>query len=218
MKGGNQMNYFPIMLNIDHKKVVVVGGGQVARQKIQALLPTKAKITVVSPTVTDEIETYVYEGKVRWINRYFEPTDLEGATLIFAVTDQKEVNDAVEQATQPWQLLSRADAKGRVDFINPAVVRRGDLTLTVATSGAHPGLTRKLKEDLAAQFDETYSDYIEFLKKARREIIETVSDKQKKRELIASLLDPHLEQWAKEQNWEKCNEYLHKMMEDQDKV
>ena len=203
------------MLNIDYKKVVVVGGGQVARQKIQALLPTKAKIMVVSPTINNEIVKLVDEGKVDWKNSQFEPCDLEGATLIFAVTDQEEVNDAVEQATQPWQLLSRADAKGRVDFINPAVVRRGDLTLTVSTSGAHPGLTRRLKEKLALQFDESYSDYIEFLRKARREIIQNVNDKQKKSEMIASLLDPQIEQWAKEKNWDKCNEYLHKMLEQQ---
>lgn len=206
------MSYFPIMLDVDYKKVVIVGGGHVARQKLQALLPTKAQITIVSPTVTDEIASYIEQGKVTWRNKHFEPSDLDDASLIFAVTEQETVNDAVEQATQHWQLLSRADAKGRVDFINPAVVRRGDLTLTVSTSGAHPGLTRKIKEDLAVQFDETYSDYIEFLRKARREIIEVVQDKQQKRAAIASLLDPQLEVWAKEENWEQCNAYVQKIL------
>lgn len=206
------MNFFPIMLDIDYKKVVIVGGGHVARQKIQSLLPTKAQIIIVSPSIIDEIASYVEQGNVTWKNKQFEPSDLDDASLIFAVTDQEEVNDAVEQAAQHWQLLSRADAKGRVDFINPAVVRRGDLVLTVSTSGANPGLTRKLKDELAAHYDETYIDYIEFLKKARREIIQTIQEQHIKRDALASLLDPQLEEWAKEQNWDKCNAYVQKLI------
>ncbi|MDN4493953.1 precorrin-2 dehydrogenase/sirohydrochlorin ferrochelatase family protein [Ureibacillus aquaedulcis] len=206
------MNYFPVMLDVDYKKVVIVGGGHVARQKLQALLPTKAQITIISPTITDEIASYLEQGKAVWKKKYFEPSDLDDASLVFAVTDQESVNDAVEQATQHWQLLSRADAKGRVDFINPAVVRRGDLTLTVSTSGAHPGLTRKLKEDLASQFDDTFTDYIEFLKKARREIIQSVQDKNRKRDAIAALLDSELEMWAREKKWDQCDAYVQKIL------
>lgn len=206
------MNYFPIMLDVDFKKVVIVGGGHVARQKLQALLPTKAQIIIISPTITEEIARYVEQGKAVWKKKYFEPSDLDNASLVFAVTEQETVNDAVEQATQHWQLLSRADAKGRVDFINPAVVRRGDLTFTVSTSGAHPGLTRKLKEDLAAQYDDTYIDYIDYLKKARREIIHNIHDKYQKREAIAALLDPQMELWAREKKWEKCDAYLQKIL------
>lgn len=212
MFGGNKMNFFPIMLDVDYKKVVIVGGGHVARQKLQSLLPTKAQIIIVSPSITDEIASYVEQGKVTWKNKQFEASDLDNASLIFAVTDQEEVNDAVEQAAQHWQLLSRADAKGRVDFINPAVVRRGDLVLTVSTSGASPGLTRKLKDELAEHYDDTYIDYIEFLKKARREIIQTIQDKHSKRDALASLLDPQLEEWAKEQKWDKCNAYVQKLV------
>ncbi|MFJ8235663.1 bifunctional precorrin-2 dehydrogenase/sirohydrochlorin ferrochelatase [Ureibacillus sp. NPDC094379] len=206
------MNFFPIMLDIDYKKVVIVGGGHVARQKIHSLLPTKAQIIIVSPSITDEIARYVEQGTVTWKNKQFEPSDLDDASLIFAATDQEEVNDAVEQAAQHWQLLSRADAKGRVDFMNPAVVRRGDLVLTVSTSGANPGLTRKFKDELAAHYDETYIDYIEFLKKARREIIQTIQEQHIKRNALASLLDPQLEEWAKEQNWDKCNAYVQKLI------
>ncbi|KGR74056.1 precorrin-2 dehydrogenase/sirohydrochlorin ferrochelatase family protein [Ureibacillus sinduriensis] len=206
------MNYFPIMLDIDFKKVVIVGGGHVARQKLEALLPTKAQIIIISPTITDEIAGYLEQGKAVWREKYFEPSDLDNASLVFAVTEQETVNDAVEQATQHWQLLSRADAKGRVDFINPAVVRRGDLTFAVSTSGAHPGLTRKLKGDLAAQYDDTYIDYIDYLKKARREIILKVHDKHRKREAIAALLDPQVELWAREKKWEQCDAYVQKIL------
>lgn len=201
------MNYFPLMMNIDYKKVVIVGGGHVARQKVEALLPTAASITVVSPSVTETLQNYINEGLVSWKNKVFESADLDDAILVFAVTNDEEVNNAVEEATQHWQLLSRADAKGRVDFINPAVVRRGEFVLTVSTSGASPGLTRKVKTDLSEQFGDYYASYVTFLKEARQQILQVCNGETKK-QVLAELLDPKLLQWMEQGEPEKCEEWL----------
>lgn len=201
------MNYFPLLLNIEYKKVVIIGGGHVARQKAEALLPAKAEIIVVSPDVTETLKQYIDEGLITWHQKTFEPADVDDAALIFAVTEKEQVNDAVEEAAQHWQLVSRADAKGRVDFINPAVVRRGDFIVTVSTSGASPGLTRKVKNDLLEQFGDHYAEYTAFLKDARRQIIEKFSGDEK-RALIAELLEPELLQWMEEGQAEKCQAWL----------
>lgn len=201
------MNYFPLLMDIDYKKVVIVGGGHVARQKIEALLPTKVQITVISPAVTETIQQYVNEGLVTWQEKMFEPADLDDAALVFAVTDEEEVNNAVEEATQHWQLLSRADAKGRVDFINPAVVRRGGFVVTVSTSGASPGLTRKVKADLAEQFGDHYAAYVTFLKEARQQILQ-VFDGDAKKQRLAELLDPQILQWFEQGEERKCQAWL----------
>lgn len=201
------MNYFPLLMNVDYKKVVIIGGGHVARQKIESLLPTKAQVTVVSPAVVETVQQYIDEGLVMWKEKMFEPSDLDDAALVFAVTDEKEVNDAVEEATQHWQLLSRADAKGRVDFINPAVVRRGGFVVTVSTSGASPGLTRKVKADLAAQFGGHYATYVTFLKEARQQILQAF-DGDAKKQLLAELLDPQILQWFEQGEVEKCQTWL----------
>jgi len=201
------MNYFPLLMNIDFKKVVIIGGGHVARQKVEALLPTKANITVISPKLTETLQRYVTEGLVIWKEKAFERADLDDASLIFAVTDNEEVNNAVEEATQHWQLLSRADAKGRVDFINPAVVRRGDFVVTVSTSGASPGLTRKIKADLEEQFGQHYAEYVAFLKDARKEILSLFSGDTKK-QMLGELLEPQLLEWIDQGEKEKCVAWL----------
>jgi precorrin-2 dehydrogenase / sirohydrochlorin ferrochelatase len=201
------MNYFPLLMNIDYKKVVIVGGGHVARQKVEALLPTKALVTVISPAVTEKLQRFINEGLVTWKEKVFEPADLDDAALIFAVTNDEEVNNAVEEAAQHWQLLSRADAKGRVDFINPAVVRRGDFVLTVSTSGASPGLTRQVKTDLKEQFGVHYAQYVSFLKEARQRILQVFTGDAKK-QLLAELLDPQLLQWIKQGEKQKCEAWL----------
>ena len=205
------MNYFPLLLNIEYKTAVVVGGGHVARQKVEALLPAKANIIVVSPEVTKELQAYIDQNLITWRQKTFEPADLDDAALVFAVTDKTEVNDAVEEATQHWQLLSRADALGRVDFINPAVVRRGEFLLTVSTSGNSPKLTRQVKAELAETYGEYYGPYVEFLGHARKEILATFSGEEK-RERLAELLDPQLLQWAQQGEMEKCKEWLKKRL------
>ncbi|WP_404354777.1 siroheme synthase [Cytobacillus firmus] len=201
------MNYFPLLMNLDYKKVVIVGGGHVARQKAEALLPTEAQVTVISPEVTEKLQLYIHEGLLTWKEKSFEPADLDDAALIFAVTNDEEVNDAVEEAAQHWQLLSRADAKGRVDFINPAVVRRGEFVLTVSTSGGSPGLTRKVKEELGEQYGEHYAQYVSFLKEARQRILEKFTGNEKK-QLLAELLDPQLLEWIEQGDKQKCENWL----------
>ncbi|WHY03357.1 NAD(P)-dependent oxidoreductase [Neobacillus sp. DY30] len=205
------MNYFPLLMNIDYKKVVIVGGGHVARQKVEALLPTKALVTVISPAVTEKLQHYINEGLVTWKEKAFVPADLDDAALIFAVTNDEDVNNAVEEAAQHWQLLSRADANGRVDFINPAVVRRGDFVLTVSTSGASPGLTRQVKTDLEEQFGVHYAQYVSFLKEARQRIIQVFTGDVKK-QLLAELLDPQLLNWMEQGEKQKCEAWLQQLI------
>ncbi|MCM3245846.1 NAD(P)-dependent oxidoreductase [Cytobacillus pseudoceanisediminis] len=205
------MNYFPLLMNLDYKKVVIVGGGHVARQKAEALLPTKAQVTVISPVVTEKLEQYIHEGLVTWKEKSFEPADLDDAALIFAVTNDEEVNNAVEEAAQHWQLLSRADAKGRIDFINPAVVRRGEFVLTVSTSGASPGLTRKVKSELAEEYGEHYAQYVSFLKEARQRILVKFTGDEKK-QLLAELLDPQVLKWVEQGDMQKCEAWLLKRL------
>lgn len=208
------MNYFPLLMNIDYKKVVIVGGGHVARQKVEALLPTKAQLVLISPTVTETLQHFIDEGLVTWKEKVFEPADLDDAALIFAVTNDKEVNNAVEEATQHWQLFSRADAKGRVDFINPAVVRRGDFIVTVSTSGASPGLTRRIKMDLAEQFGDHYAQYVSFLKEARQRILQVYTGAEKT-QILAELLDPQLLQWVEQNEKQKCEAWLQQRLGEQ---
>lgn len=201
------MSYYPLHLNIEYKTVVIIGGGHVALQKVEALLPAKAKIVVVSPQVTTELQKYIATEAITWHQKEFEPADLDDAAMVFAVTNRTDVNDAVEQATQHWQLLSRADGKGRMDFINPAVVRRGDLVLTVSTSGASPKLTRQVKAQLAEHYGEHYSTYVAFLGAARQEILANFNGEQKN-QLLSDLLEPQLFMWVQQGKLEKCQAWL----------
>ena len=205
-------SYFPIHLNIEFKTVVIVGGGHVATQKVASLLPAKANIVVVSPTLHDTLVPLVKSGEITWRDKEFEPRDLDDATLIIAATNDTNVNDAVQEAAQHWQLLNRADVQGESDFITPATVRRGPLVLTVSTSGASPALARKIKQDLAEQFDAVYEDYVCFLQQARLMVAANFEKGEQRRAALQALLEPSLLEWTRNGEIDRREAFLQQLL------
>lgn len=205
-------NYFPIHINIEYKTVVIVGGGHVATQKIASLLPAKANIVVVSPTLDESLLPLAELGQITWREKEFEARDLDDATLIIAATNDTSVNEAVQEAAQHWQLINRADAQAESDFITPATVRRGPFVLTVSTSGASPALARKIKADLEEQFDEVYDDYVCFLQQARLMIAAQFDKGPQRRNALQALLEPSLLEWTRNGEIERREAFLQQIL------
>lgn len=205
-------NYFPIHINIEYRTVVIVGGGHVATQKIASLLPAKANIVVVSPTLDESLLPLAELGQITWREKEFEARDLDDASLIIAATNDTSVNEAVQEAAQHWQLINRADAQAESDFITPATVRRGPLVLTVSTSGASPALARKIKADLEEQFDEVYDDYVCFLQQARLMIAAQFEKGTQRRNALQALLEPSLLEWTRNGEMERREAFLQQIL------
>lgn len=183
-------NYYPIMLNLTGKRVVVIGGGAVAARKIGTLLEANAEITVVSPELHEKIIAAFNDKLLTWKQKYFESADLADAFLIIAATNQAAVNLQVYENTSNQQLINVVDRPDLSNFIVPASLRRGKLTLAVSTSGAMPGLSRKIKQELASQYDETYAEYLNFLKQSRQRVLQEITDRNKRRKVLKILLEP----------------------------
>jgi len=179
---------YPIMLQMTGKKVVVVGGGKVAERKISGLLETGAAITVISPIATDTIHRLALEGDIVWQERSFTKDDLLDAYMIFAATDNAEINQLVKKAASDRQLVSIADDPDGSDFHVPANFRRGRLCISVSTEGASPFLAGKIRAQLEEQFDEVYEDFIEFLFTARQRVLREVEDPALKRKLLTAIV------------------------------
>ena len=179
---------YPIMLQLDGKKVVVIGGGRVAERKVRDLLGTGAQLVVISPEATDEIKTFFLDGKIVWQKKSFSAEDLLGAALIFAATDDKDINQSVKSLADKHQLVTVADDPDNSDFHLPAHVQRGRLSIAVSTGGASPTLAKKLRAELEQLFDERYEEYLEFLFTARQWILKEVKDPALKRKLLTAMV------------------------------
>ncbi len=140
MKG---IHYVPLHFKLEDRLCLFVGGGGVHERRILALLPSGARILLLAPRVTPTLEALAREGKIRWLSRSLEPGDLEGASLMFVAVD-----------SDPWSIVEVARARGipvnvasagrEGDFIVPSVIRRGEVVVSVSTSGRNPHKTKRL--------------------------------------------------------------------------
>jgi uroporphyrin-III C-methyltransferase len=127
---------YPVGLRLLDRRVVVVGGGQVAHRRVAGLLEARARVTVVSPVVTPALEALVTPGSLTWIRRGYEPGDLDGAWYAVAATDDPAVNAAVaDEADRARIFCARADDRSASSVWTPAVGRHGDLVVGVHGGG-----------------------------------------------------------------------------------
>ncbi|MGY1806044.1 uroporphyrinogen-III C-methyltransferase [Blastococcus sp. SYSU D00669] len=127
---------YPVGLRLLDRRVVVVGGGQVAHRRVAGLLEARALVTVVSPEVTPALEALVEPGALTWVRRRYEPGDLDGAWYAVAATDDPEVNAAVAAEAEAARIFcARADDRSASSVWTPAVGRQGDLVVGVHGGG-----------------------------------------------------------------------------------
>ena len=142
-------SYYPLFLNIEGRKCVVVGGGLVAERKVETLLECKASVTLISPQASPGLRKLVKAGTIERLTRGFRKGDLKGARLAIAATDDVEVNARVaEEARALGVMVNVVDDPPLCEFIVPSVLRRGDVTVAVSTGGKSPALARKIRTDL----------------------------------------------------------------------
>ena len=160
--------YYPIFLNIQGKRCVVIGGGKVALRKVKMLLDCGANVSVISLKPHPDIAKLYKEKAIHLIQREYESQDLKGAVIAIVCTDVKEVNRKVaDEAEKAGVLVNVADDPGPSDFIIPAFFRRGNLTLAVSTSGKSPALARKIRTKLEKSFGEEYASLLSLIGEVR---------------------------------------------------
>lgn len=141
---------YPIMLNLKNKSVVVIGGGTVAARKINLLLQEQAKLTVISTSLHPTIA----EEKITWIRKKYAPEDLAGAALIFACTNDNELNKQILADAEDSQWVNVVSDKEISEFYNVAIAKVNDLSVTVSTEGKDPMRAKKIRQQLEGYLKE----------------------------------------------------------------
>ena len=165
------MGYYPFFLEMNQRRCVVVGGGAVAERRVEGLLAAAASLTVISPTITAGLRRLLTEKRIRHVERAYEAGDLAGYDLVFVATDEAEMNARIcrdARAQGVW--INSADDPAHCDFILPAVIRRGALTVAVSTGGASPAATRAIREELDQYFTADYAGFVRIAGEVRNEL------------------------------------------------
>jgi len=162
------MSLFPMFVKLDGRRVVVVGGGEIATSKMDGLLQAGANIVVVSPALNAQLMALARENRIVWREKEFSPGDLQEALLVIAATSVPSVNDAVYRAANARGILCNAvDDIENCHFYYGAVVQRGDLQIAISTNGKSPALAQRLRKELEVQFGTEYENWLEWLGAAR---------------------------------------------------
>lgn len=141
------MSLYTINLKLNNQDCLVIGGGEIAERKIETLLDSGARVTVISPEVTDLVEQWAMEGKLHLIQREYHTGDLSGFILCIASTDVQSVNAAVyKEATDKNILINCVDIPDCCNFYVPSAIKRGDLQINFSTAGKAPFFSRRLRE------------------------------------------------------------------------
>lgn len=187
-------SHYPLMLDLSGREVLVVGGGPVAHGRVRGLLVSGARVTVVTPEVTESLAELVAEGDVVWHARPFAASDVVGAALVFTATGIEAVDGEVAAAARARGIfVNSADDLARCDFHVPAVARRGDITIAVGTGGASPALAARLRDRFAASLGPEWERLAALLGRVRRLARERVgAASERKRVLEAAARDNEL--------------------------
>ena len=178
------MQYYPINLNIADRDCAVIGGGPVAERKVAAIADCGAKVTVISPDLTAGLAEMAAAGSINHIAEEYRSEIMTSFFLIICATDDHSINNkAAEEAKQQGILVNVVDGPNLCDFIVPAIVDRGDLTIAISTSGKSPALARLIKQQLAALYGEEYAAYTELLAEFRQKIKEKCSTSREREQL-----------------------------------
>lgn len=180
--------FFPLMLDLNGRKCLVVGAGRVAAGKINGLLSHGAKVAIVSPRAIPEIQVKARARGITWLRRAFAAEDVNGAFLVIAATNSSEVNGSVFRACRERRVLCNAvDDPEHCDFFYPAVVRRGPLQIAISTNGNLPALAARLRKELDAQFGPEWTEWVKHVGKLRRQIRREQLSPAKRRKVLSEL-------------------------------
>ena len=202
---------YPVSLNVEEKKCVVVGGGNVAERKISRLIHNNCQILIISPRLTDRLQALVAEGKVSWRCKDYESGDLEGAYLVFAATDNPTVQAVIlDDARSAGVLINVADAPAACDFHVPAVLNRGDLQITVSTHGKSPAVAALVKQHLADCIGPEYAILTALAGLVREKIRPRQVSDEEKRLIFQKILNDDLIHWLRTKQWQQIETHLEK--------
>jgi precorrin-2 dehydrogenase/sirohydrochlorin ferrochelatase len=183
------MRYFPVLLDLQARRCVVVGGGRVAERKIRNLRKAGAAVTVVSPRLTSALEGLKGAKGIEHRRRTYRTGDLKKAFLAIAATDDPRTNEKVfREASARGIPVNAVDDPLHCTFIVPAVISRGDLLIAISTGGRSPALAKALRKKLEREIGADYSALLKLIAAVRKSILPLGRAPKKNRELFRRLL------------------------------
>lgn len=207
------MKYYPINITLENKKCVVLGAGVVALRKIKRLLECGSRVSVVGEGILPQLKELLKKKKIIFKNKKASLNDLKGAYLVVAATNDRRLNALVSAYCLKKNILVNVvDSPKECSFILPAVLRRGNLAISVSTDGLSPALAKKIRRQLQKKFGLEYAKLLQLLKKIRPQALKKIKNLRQRNIFFQKIFRPEILVFLKKnklvQARKKIGEYL----------
>jgi precorrin-2 dehydrogenase/sirohydrochlorin ferrochelatase len=182
---------FPLTLDVRGYPVLMLGGDEDAAEKAQRLLEAGAKVTVVAPTLHEQLKQLAASAKIVHRGRHFRETDLESVILVLNMLrgDKEFARSLFAKAREKKFLLWSVDYPEASTVNMPAVVACGHVRVAISTSGMAPAMSGFIKEDLERIFGEELAPFVDWLGELREQAKTNEPDVEKRRTLLREAMD-----------------------------
>ena len=163
------MSYFPVFVKFDNKRILIVGGGNIALRKLKYLLEFTKNITLISNEYMNEVKELININSLSYEERNYNSKDAKGFDIVIAAIDNINLQEQIYFETRKINCLCNCvDLKEYCDFIFPAYIKKGDLTIAISTSGSSPAVAKQLKIWLNNLIPNTIGDFLSQMKEYRK--------------------------------------------------
>ena len=184
------MDFLPIFIEIRDRRCLLVGGGEVAARKARLLLAAGARLTVVAPTLGPTLAQLVKEGRVTHEARAFADELVKGNALVFAATDDADVNQQVHACASTLGVpVNVVDQPELCTFVMPSIVDRSPVVVAVSTGGASPVLARLIRAKLETLIPAGYGRLATLAAEFRERVKKRISNPVQRRRFWEAVLD-----------------------------
>ncbi|MFH1051735.1 MAG: bifunctional precorrin-2 dehydrogenase/sirohydrochlorin ferrochelatase [bacterium] len=205
MKNLSAGSYFPILLDLSKFDIIIIGAGYIATRKVSNLIEFGASLKVIAPEISNEIIELSETIKIEILKRKYHYGDISYNSLVFCSTADSEADKLIQkECEEKHALLNVADVPELCNFIMPATIKHGDLTVSVSSQGRAPFLVKETRKRLSKLFSPQTADFVDIASKLRDKMMESevYYDIEKREKIIKEFLEMDIEKIILEQGKE----------------
>jgi len=160
--------YFPAFLKLDNCKILVIGGGNIASEKIKKLLDFTKEITIIAPKISDSVKTIIDNNNLEFKQRSYNKGDIKGFFIVVVAVDDISLQKEIYNECQNYNILCNSvDSVEYCNFIFPSYTKKGVLTVAFSTSGVSPSMAKYLRQAIEAIIPDSIVDFLEEMRELR---------------------------------------------------
>ena len=165
------MSFFPMYMDMSDLKVLLVGGGAIATEKLEKLVDFTKEITVITKEVSPEAQSLIKDNCLTLFQRLYREGDIQGYDIVIVATDTVDLHKAIYEESRGSRILvNSVDDTAYCDFIFPSYIKRGDLTVSFSTSGASPAFAKQIRYYFQEIIPENVDEFLQKMKSLRSQL------------------------------------------------